>query len=100
MTCGASAIVSSLARRRGDRPLADDGEAIAVEPDDGAMRVGQKDHVAYPEIEENLRADAVVAQLGYRIVALLDEAAHAVEQRGRQGLAQQHDDAAADLGDH
>ena len=49
-----------------DRTLLDDAQAIAFEADDRALGVGQQDHVAHAEIEQDLRADAVVAQLGAR----------------------------------
>src|SRR5712692_1287063 len=93
-------IVTTLSRRRDDAPLLDDGEAVAVEPDNRAVGVREENHLTHPEIEEDLRADAVVAQLGNRRAAVLDQSAQAVEQAGRQWLAQQDDDAAAEPRDH
>src|SRR5258708_2196931 len=100
MMCGESVIVGSLRRGGKDAALLDDGEAVAIEPDDGAVGVRQQDHLAHAEIEEDLGADAVVAQLGDGIAAVFDEPPHAIEQAGRQRLAEQDDNAAAHPGDH
>ena len=49
--------------RSGDRPLADDGEAVAAERDRRVMAVGEQDHVVDAQRGEDLRADAIIAQL-------------------------------------
>ena len=45
-----------------DRALLDDLEAIAVEADDRALGIGEQDHPADAEVEQDLGTDAVVAQ--------------------------------------
>src|ERR1700722_9368499 len=103
MMCGVSGIVSLLVARRcrtwagsADTALFDDGEAVAFEPDDGAVRRRQQDHLADPEDGQNLRADAIVAPLGPGRPAGPVDAPHPVEKDCRRRLTPQDDDAAAD----
>src|SRR3990170_7493508 len=98
-TCGVMWLLSLLSlmaclsrlAERVDRALADEPEAVAVEADDGAPGVRQQDHVAHAEVEQDLRADPVVAQLA----AAPGLALQAQPQRRREGvgrgLADQHD---------
>src|SRR3546814_4049531 len=46
-----------------DRALPDDAQAVTLEAHDGAPGVRQQDHVANAEIQQDPRADGVVAQL-------------------------------------
>src|SRR3954470_23383730 len=56
--------LSSPAALRGRNGLLpDERDAVTIEADDGALGVGQQDDVARAEIEQDLRADAVLAQL-------------------------------------
>jgi hypothetical protein len=56
-------IAASSARTAGHRLLADDLQPEALDADDALLAVGQQDHVLDPEIDQDLGADAVVAQL-------------------------------------
>ena len=79
--------------------LLDQFQAVALQPHDGALGVGQQHHLGDPEVEQDLRADAVVAQLGRRPLGA-SHPAHPVGQAGGAGLTQQHHDAPALGGDH
>ncbi len=72
-----------------DRPLVDDVQPVALEPDDGAAGVGEQDHVVDAEIDQDLRADAVIAQEMLR-PRMAVEQADPIGQRVRPGVADQH----------
>src|SRR3546814_11692779 len=65
-----------------DRALPDDAQAVTLEAHDGAPGVRQQDHVAHAEIQQDLGADAVVAQLA----AGLGLAVEARPHRYRKGI--------------
>src|SRR5882757_2267535 len=88
-----------LGRSAGNRLLAGDLEAEAFEADDALLAVGQQDHFLHAEIDQDLGADAVVAQLAARHLDVLAGAAALLRQHDRHRLADQHDHATAFLGD-
>src|SRR5690348_4959830 len=92
-------VPSALRRAAGHRLLADDLEAEALDADDALLAVGQQHHLLDPEIDQDLGADAVVAQLDARRGDRLTGAAALLGQHHGEWLADQHDDAAALLGD-
>src|SRR5689334_15317359 len=85
----AGAIVSAAPRQ--DGALSDNAEAVAFEADDPMVGVREQDHVPNAEIEQDLRADAIVAQLRLRRGPTV-EPAHPFRQARRERLAKQHDD--------
>ncbi len=72
-----------------------DVQAVAFQADDGAAAVGQQDHVLHAEIEQDLRADAVIAQFALRTRAAAASWPHPFGERRLAVLADQHHDAAA-----
>ena len=81
-----------MARRAaGNRLLADDLEAEAFEADDALLAVGQQDHFLHAEVDQDLGADAVVAQLAAGRLDLLAGAAALLGQHDGERLADQHD---------
>src|SRR3546814_11224620 len=61
-SCLAEGVAKGVAKGI-DGALPHDPEAVALQADDGALGVRQQHHVAHTEIEQDLRADAVVAEL-------------------------------------
>src|SRR5665213_2063707 len=49
-------------------PLGDEMDPIAVEADDIALRIGQKNDFMHAEFEENLCPDAILPQFGDRLL--------------------------------
>src|SRR5476649_937935 len=60
-----------LGRPAGDGLLADDLEPEAFEADDALLAVRQQDHFLHAEVDQDLGADAVVAQLAARHLDVL-----------------------------
>src|SRR5471032_1108437 len=87
--------LGSFERAAGNRLLADDLEAEAFEAHDALLAVGQQDHFLHAEIDQDLGADAVVAQLAARHLDVLAGATALLGQHDRLRLADQDDDAAA-----
>src|SRR5215217_3081191 len=77
-----------------DGLAADDLEAVALQRRRFERTGGEKDHFPHPQVQQDLRADAVVAK---GIVAVLGAgvAAVAVRQPGRAGVADEHRHAGA-----
>src|SRR3546814_16457532 len=69
-----------------DGALPDDPEAVALQADDGALGVRQQHHVAHADIEQELRADAVVAELAAGLGPPLQARPH----RPREATARRH----------
>src|SRR3954454_7499773 len=78
-----------------DRALFDHVQAVAFKADDGARVVDQQHHVPDPEIQQNLRTDAIIAQFPRWRWPADTQPPHALGQRGRAMLADEHDDAAS-----
>src|SRR4030088_1649593 len=82
----------------GDRLLADDLEAEALQADHALLAVGQQHHFLHADVDQDLGADAVVAQFAAGRLDALAGAAALLGQHDGDRLADQHDDAAAFLG--
>src|SRR5690606_39470205 len=67
-------------------PLADDLQAVAAGARQTGGAVGEQDHVPHPEVEQDLRADAVVAQDGGAAVGVGLVLAVTLRQPGRIGV--------------
>src|SRR6185503_18179526 len=60
----AEVVAVVIARLVLDRDLVGHAQAVALEPDDLLRVVGEQPNRRQPEVDENLRADPVVAQVG------------------------------------
>src|SRR5689334_2753961 len=74
----------AVGRSAGNRLLADDLEAEALEADDTPLAVGEQHHLAHAEIDQDLGADAVVAQFAARGLDRLAGATALLGQHHRQ----------------
>src|SRR5690242_18609357 len=83
-----------------NRLVRHDVQPIPLQADNGAAHVGQQHHVLDPEIEQDLRADTVIAQRARRPWATHNELAYTFGQRGLAVLAHQHDHTAPLPADH
>ena len=88
-------------RRHFDGAFLDDLEAVTGQADRRMVRVRQQDHLVHSERAEDLRADAVVAELAAPPSAGLARAKiGGARQRARRGRVQRDDDPASFLLDH
>src|SRR5215467_2987338 len=92
-TAGRAVGVSVRVDMSGNRFLADDLQAEALEAHDALLGVGQEHHFLDPEIDQDLGADAIVAKLAARWPDALAAAPALLTQHDRRRFADQHQDA-------
>src|SRR6516165_5027809 len=90
-TAGRAVGVSVRVDMSGDRLLADDLEAEAFEANDALSAVRQQHHLLDPEVDQDLRTDAIVAQLAARRLDALAGAPALLREHDGRRLADQHD---------
>jgi len=81
----------------GDRALFDNVQAVAFQTDDGAAAVGQQNHVLHTQVEQDLSADAVIAELSLRPRGASGQQSDPFSQCRGPVLANPHHDASAGL---